>query len=179
MRASRLARRQQGREGDDRRMTSSQEPPQPDTEQTPQEAPETESQRPARRERPPRPRAARPEPNPALDPRLARLERQAMRSRTADVSLLVIGLVAFVFGVAMYYWVGTTILDSGGDSNDPSNAIEATVTPAVNTPAATVTVSPQATATPLPDRTNCDEIRGTQYRSVAEREFFLANCTGG
>ena len=35
----------------------------------------------------------------------------------------------------------------------------------------------RATETPLPDRTNCDEIRGTQYRSVTEREFFLENCT--
>jgi len=32
---------------------------------------------------------------------------------------------------------------------------------------------PQAS---LPDRTDCNAIRGTAYRSPAEREFFLANC---
>jgi hypothetical protein len=29
---------------------------------------------------------------------------------------------------------------------------------------------------PGPDRSNCDEIRGTQYRSNAEREWYLGNC---
>ena len=33
-------------------------------------------------------------------------------------------------------------------------------------------VSPTA----LPDRTNCNDIRGTDYRSATERQFFLANC---
>jgi peptidoglycan/LPS O-acetylase OafA/YrhL len=28
----------------------------------------------------------------------------------------------------------------------------------------------------LPDRNNCEEMRGTAYRSYSEREFFLANC---
>jgi peptidoglycan/LPS O-acetylase OafA/YrhL len=28
----------------------------------------------------------------------------------------------------------------------------------------------------LPDRSDCEEMRGTAYRSYAEREFFLANC---
>jgi peptidoglycan/LPS O-acetylase OafA/YrhL len=29
---------------------------------------------------------------------------------------------------------------------------------------------------PLPDRSDCEEMRGTAYRSFSEREFFLANC---
>jgi hypothetical protein len=28
----------------------------------------------------------------------------------------------------------------------------------------------------LPDRTTCAEIAGTEYRSGAEREFYLNNC---
>ena len=28
----------------------------------------------------------------------------------------------------------------------------------------------------LPDRTHCEEIRGTSYRSASERDFFLSNC---
>jgi hypothetical protein len=31
-------------------------------------------------------------------------------------------------------------------------------------------------ATPAPDRTNCDLMRGTPYRSETEREWFLVNC---
>ena len=143
-----------------------------------EQAQEPLPERPQRQPRPPRPR---PEMNPALDPRLVQLERRALRpSRAGDISLMVIGLVAFAFGVAMYYWIATSILDSG-DSGATSNTIAATATPVggANNVTVTPTVAPKATATPLPDRTSCDEIRGTQYRSVAEREFFLANCTAG
>ncbi|HEU0075735.1 MAG TPA: DUF5666 domain-containing protein [Dehalococcoidia bacterium] len=40
-------------------------------------------------------------------------------------------------------------------------------------------VEAEPTPTTLPDRTSCDEIRGTEYRSAGEREFFLANCLEG
>lgn len=33
-----------------------------------------------------------------------------------------------------------------------------------------------ATPTPLPDRESCEEIRGSEYRSEAERGWYLANC---
>jgi len=36
--------------------------------------------------------------------------------------------------------------------------------------------SPTLQAGSLPDRTTCDAIRGTPYRSDRERDFFLANC---
>ncbi len=165
-------------------MTSSQEPPQPEHDDAPVEEPQEEPllERPRRQDgRPERPRRQRQEPNPALDPRLVQLERRSRRpSRTGDVSLMVIGVVAFVFGVAMHYWVATSVLNSGGDTAETSNNVVATATPVSSgTVTTTATVSPQATATPLPDRTSCEEIRGTQYRSVSEREFFLANCTGG
>jgi len=46
---------------------------------------------------------------------------------------------------------------------------------------ATATAQPLAVATsapptPLPDRTNCEEIRGTEYRSPTERQWYLDNC---
>jgi hypothetical protein len=46
-------------------------------------------------------------------------------------------------------------------------------------PTATLETAPigSSTATPVPDRTSCDDIRGTEYRSATEREFFLQNCT--
>lgn len=36
---------------------------------------------------------------------------------------------------------------------------------------------PAPTSSLTADRRNCGEIRGTQYRSVTERSWFLANCT--
>ena len=41
-----------------------------------------------------------------------------------------------------------------------------------------VAVAPSAvpSTAPLPDRQSCGEIRGTDYRSAVERDFFLANC---
>jgi hypothetical protein len=90
-----------------------------------------------------------------------------------------IGVAAFIFGVFMHYYVATSILDDDGEAESAGTTISATATPASTTGSATATpsVQPRASATPLPDRTSCDEIRGTQYRSVTEREFFLANCT--
>jgi hypothetical protein len=162
-------------------MTSWQEPPAAEPIEIPEETQPEPSEQDFPPERPhaqPRPRRQRPQPNPAIDPRLVQLDRRSRRpSRTGDLTLLVIGLAAFVFGVAMHGWVASSILSSG-DSKDNTIAIESTATPSVGTgAAATPTVAPQPTATPLPDRTSCDEIRGTQYRSVTEREFFLKNCT--
>ena len=161
-------------------MTTSREPQQaeqagPQVEEAPQQAPLPE--RPPRQQRPRRPR---PEQNPALDPRLAQLERRSRRpSRAGDVSLLFIGIGAFVFGVALHGWVAMSILDDDGTAESSNETIAATATPDPDSPTVTPTVRPQATPTPLPDRTSCEEIRGTQYRSVTEREFFLANCTSG
>jgi hypothetical protein len=42
------------------------------------------------------------------------------------------------------------------------------------TPSATPSITP--TATPLPDRADCDDIRGTAYRSAAERQYYLSRC---
>ena len=36
--------------------------------------------------------------------------------------------------------------------------------------------TPQPTATPLPDRESCSEIRGTEYRSVSEQQWYTGNC---
>jgi hypothetical protein len=159
-------------------MTTNQEP----EEQTvaPEESAANQEQ-PLPERRTQRPRRPRAEQNAALDPRLAQLERRSRRpSRAGDVSLLFIGIAAFVFGVAMHGWVAMSILEDDGTAESSGNPIVATATPAASdSETVTPTPRPQATATPLPDRTSCEEIRGTQYRSVTEREFFLANCTSG
>lgn len=55
---------------------------------------------------------------------------------------------------------------------EPTAAREVTLVP---TTAPQVLGAPSATV--LPDRNDCDEIRGTQYLSTTERAWFLANCT--
>jgi predicted secreted Zn-dependent protease len=73
------------------------------------------------------------------------------------------------------------MLAQGGRADDPPPVVEATVgldvAPTIApspVPAPTSAPSPQVVA--LPDRTSCGEIRGTAYRSEAERAFFLQSC---
>ncbi len=52
-----------------------------------------------------------------------------------------------------------------------------TATPIPVAPTTVPTLTPRPTATPRPpDRFNCSAIKGTDYRSLAEREWYLANC---
>jgi len=76
-------------------------------------------------------------------------------------------------------------LNMGGDSKDgaeptPTLAQEtmpATVVPPTPILPAATAMSVPPTPTPLPDRTSCAEIMGTAYRSAAEREWYIQNCT--
>src|SRR5262245_5548746 len=91
-------------------------------------------------------------------------------STTQPPSLATIAIVGFVIGVIVWVGGACVILGSGGEesSGGPS------VSPGqVGAPGA-----PQAVPTPtrLPDRTSCAEIRGSDYRSEVERQFFLQNC---
>ena len=97
-------------------------------------------------------------------------ERQTGQQRSDGVAF--VAVVAFIVGVFLNGYIAYSLLDDGGDATSgtsaPSNEAPIIV------PAATVV--PTATPTVLPDRTTCEEIAGTEYRSVTEREFFLANC---
>lgn len=105
-------------------------------------------------------------------------------------------------GTALLLLIGVPIaliaLASGGGGGDAPQAaaIGPTSTPAELVyqiaPTATITPTGQPTSTPAPvtataerkatptprpaDRTDCDAIRGTAYRSTSERDWFLANC---
>ena len=81
-----------------------------------------------------------------------------------------VAAIGFVLGVSLHAWAVLAVLDDDGNS-----AVEAPIaTPADSTPAP----APTATAAPTqpPDRRSCEEIRGTDYRSEAERDWFLRNC---
>ena len=85
-------------------------------------------------------------------------------------SVAVVALVAFIFGVFLNGYIALSILDDDDAAASSSGDDAPIIVPAAPTAIAT------DTPTPLPDRTDCDEIRGTDYRSGSEREFFLANC---
>jgi hypothetical protein len=80
-----------------------------------------------------------------------------------------VAIVATIAGILLH---GCLVLYAF--SSDGGEEGESTVPTTVVTAAA----QPSATAVPTqpPDRTTCEEIRGTDYRSEAEREFFRANC---
>jgi predicted secreted Zn-dependent protease len=69
-----------------------------------------------------------------------------------------------------------------GGNDKPSSIANTAVEPsATASPAATATdvpasPAPEAEPITLPDRTTCDEISGTAYRSESEREFYIENC---
>jgi serine/threonine-protein kinase len=73
--------------------------------------------------------------------------------------------------------LGFLLLNGGSDSdNGGAGAVAAGATPAA-TATVSLGIAPTAEPTPVPpDRTNCDEIRGTPYRSLAEQDWFNANC---
>jgi hypothetical protein len=87
----------------------------------------------------------------------------------ANRNLLSIAAGGFLLGVLLHVYIILSVLDGGGDkpvSARPPGAAppSATASPVATTPAR------------LADRTSCDAIRGTDYRSEAERQWFLANC---
>jgi hypothetical protein len=90
-------------------------------------------------------------------------ERRPLEGRHHN-RLFIVALAAFAFGVMLHAWVAMSIL---GDNSTESETGDV--------PAATETEAPSESATP-PDRGSCIEIRGTDYRSRSEREFYLANC---
>lgn len=79
-------------------------------------------------------------------------------------------VIAFIAGVTLWGGVACLVLSSGGDAGKGAR-------PSTSTPRAAVTAT-AGTSTALPDRRTCGEIRGTEYRSAAERQWFLDNCTG-
>jgi hypothetical protein len=80
--------------------------------------------------------------------------------------MLRIALGAFVVGILLHVCVVYAVLDDGGKQSR-----SAAPRPISSTP-----VAAAATATRPNDRTNCDAIRGSDYRSEAERQWFLTNC---
>lgn len=80
--------------------------------------------------------------------------------------LMVVGIVS-VISLSVLAGINDPGTGTGaGLDVEPTPAIEATPTPEPPTP----------TATPVQNREDCGEIRGTDYFSREERQWFLANC---
>lgn len=112
--------------------------------------------------------------------------------------------IAYVIAAPLVVFVATVAISlatMGGDNNG-NTAVTPTETRGptlanIDEPAPTATTRPRATTTPTasptaeptaeptgdlddePNRADCGAIAGTDYLSGAEREWYLANCTGG
>lgn len=102
----------------------------------------------------------RPSPRPRQPEGLAATIRQLARQ---DLRRTALG--AFLIGVALHACVAYAVLDEGEKEGLEGRPV-------------TIETSPLPTATParLADRRDCNAIRGTDYRSESERQWFLANC---
>jgi lipoprotein-anchoring transpeptidase ErfK/SrfK len=84
-------------------------------------------------------------------------------------TLVLISIVPILLVAAVAYQLAS--------ANTPVQQPPSVVSPtSVTSDAEVESPTPAATSTPLPDRTSCNEIRGTEYRSGSEREFYLGNC---
>ena len=119
------------------------------------------TQQPPQRRRPPAPPA-----RPVFDLRQLPLDPSRLK-------LPQLAAIGFVVGVLFHACVIFAVLDdgSGGGGASTSPNVGATVESGTK-PQATPTVSKTA------DRTDCNAIRGTDYHSENERQWFIRNCTG-
>lgn len=91
---------------------------------------------------------------------------KTLLERLASHGMLRVALGAFVVGVFLHVCIVYAVLDDG--SGTKTSAAPRIISP----PAVSATATPSRSA----DRNNCDAIRGTDYRSDTERQWFLTNC---
>ena len=118
-------------------------------------------------DRPPPPprRPSSPSEKPAFD--LGKIDFDPRRLKLPQAAI-----VGFAVGILFHACVVFAVLDDGSSAGGSGSSGDE--------PRQEVTV-PSVTPTPDPraDRTDCNAIRQTgDYRSEAERQWFLANCTG-
>ena len=132
----------------------------------------------------PPPPASAPPPVPPAPPPTGPYAGGGGTSGSSALKPLLLGLAAAAV-VGLLIGGGYILGTSGGDDESSPAAVAAastdtpqpTATPIPVAPTTVPTLTPRPTATPRPpDRFNCSAIKGTDYRSLAEREWYLANC---
>jgi hypothetical protein len=96
--------------------------------------------------------------------------------------LALVGIVP----VGIFLVVAAVVFSAGGDDDDDDGeqaqaqptATRAATQTATAAPTAAATPEPEPEPTAPPNRESCAEIRGTNYLSDSERDWFNANCTG-
>jgi hypothetical protein len=96
------------------------------------------------------------------------IDQQETPSGPPPPNIATIAFLGMVAGLVLWLGGACLVLGTGSDQS-----LEPDLRPRTVATAAVAT----ATSTRLADRTSCGEIRGTDYRSQAERAWFLANCT--
>lgn len=83
-------------------------------------------------------------------------------------NIAAIAIIGFMTGLILWFGGACLVLGNGGADGSPRPGPAGNI----STP-----LPPRPTATTLADRTSCGEIRGTEYRSEAERQWFRQKCT--
>ena len=97
---------------------------------------------------------------------------EALNNVPRAVLIGIVPVVVFLIAAAISF--------GGGDDDEQASAPSVTPTrqAVAAAPSPTPAATPEPTPTSIPDRESCSEIRGTDYRSDAERTWFNQNCTG-
>jgi lipoprotein-anchoring transpeptidase ErfK/SrfK len=101
-----------------------------------------------------------------------------LREGLTGTGMRFIGFAVFVITILFAGVACELVKAADAPSSSPTAVATASPTPRVATGVGfePSTATPEPTATALPDRTSCAEVRGTEYHSANERQWYLANC---
>src|SRR5262249_8012050 len=100
-------------------------------------------------------------------------QAHALLERVAEKGMTKVALFGFALGIFLHLFVIYSILGESHSHHSPTFPAPQPAAGAAQTSGVSV-----ATVTPVPtgDRKDCAAIRGTDYRSDAERQWFITNC---
>ena len=108
----------------------------------------------------------------------SRLRSMEITWERGVLALAAILIVCAVVGAVVVLTRSRTASNGEHQQQRVSRVLAATRTPRRATPTSTPppTTAPAVVTAGPPDRTDCDAIRGTDYRSEAEHQYYLAHC---